>query len=76
MNYVEHDFRFAIGTKENKIIAGPYNAIKTHTEQFLEIVQGDEKPSDIAKKIRGIFKTGTVDECIRMLPSGNCKIKK
>ena len=76
MNYVEHDMQFAIGVKEKRIIAGPYTAVKQNAEQFLEIIQGDEKPSDIAKKVRGIFKTGTVDEIIRMLPSGNCKIKK
>lgn len=76
VNYVEHDMRFAIGVKEERIIAGPYTAVKKHAEQMLEIAQGDEKPSDIAKKARGILKAGTIDEIIRMLPSGNCKIVK
>jgi predicted ribosome quality control (RQC) complex YloA/Tae2 family protein len=76
VNNVEHDFCFAIGVKEHKIIAGPYNAIKEHAEKFVEIVQGDEKPSDIAKTLKALFKTTSTDEIIRMLPSGNCKIRK
>ncbi len=76
VHYIEHDMRFAIGIKNGKIIAGPYQAIKKHAERILEVVQGDEKPSDIAKKVRGIFKAGTVDDIIRLLPSGNCKIVK
>ena len=76
MHYVDHDMRFALGVKEGRIIAGPYAAIKAHAEHFVEIVQGDQKPSDLAKTLRNQFKAGTIDEIIRMLPAGNVKIKK
>ncbi len=76
MQYVGHDMCFAIGVEQGKIIAGPYSAIKQHAEQYVEIIQGDEKPSDLAKQVKGILKAGTFDEIIRMLPSGNCKVKK
>lgn len=75
MHYVAYDMRFALGIKGGKIIGGPYNAIAA-AEKFLEIVPGEEKPSDVAKEIRKIFGVGTLDEIIRMLPSGGCKIKK
>lgn len=77
MHYVEHDMRFAVGIDtEGRIIGGPYLAVKAHTEKMLEIVQGDQKPSDLAKQIKVLLKAGTPDEIIRALPSGNCKIKK
>ena len=75
-HYVEHDMRFAIGVKEGRIIGGPLLAIKAHAEHLLEIVQGEQKPSDLAKQVRAILKAGSLDEIIRMLPAGNGKIKK
>ena len=77
MHYVEHDMRFALGVdRDGRIIGGPYLAVKGHTEKIIEIGQGEDKPSDIAKQVRVLLKAGTPDEIIRMLPSGNCKIKK
>ena len=76
MHYVDHDMRFAFGVQQGRIIAGPYAAIKAHAEHFVEIVQGEQKPSDLAKTLRSQFKAGTIDEIIRMLPAGNVKIKK
>ncbi len=76
MHYVDHDLRFAIGVKEGKIISGPYGAVAKHAEKFVEIVQGNEKPSVLAKKLQARFKAGTIDEIIRMLPAGNGKLKE
>lgn len=76
MHYVEHDMRFAIGIKEGKIISGPYAAVAKHAEKFVEIVQGNEKPSNLAKKLKSRFQIGTIDEIIRMLPAGNGRIKE
>ncbi len=76
-HYVEHDMRFAIGVDaEGFIIGGPYIAVKAHAEKILEIVQGDQKPSDLAKQIKALLKAESLDEIIRMLPAGNGKIKK
>ncbi len=76
VTYVPYDMRFAIGVKEGKIIGGPHDAIKVHAERMIEIVQGDQKPSDIAKQVKALLKIGTIDEIIRMLPCGNCKTKR
>lgn len=77
MNYIGYeDMRFAIGAKEGKIIGGPYTAIAANADKLLEIVPGEEKPSDVAKAIRKMLGVGSLDEIIRMLPSGGCKINK
>ncbi|MBI5072695.1 DUF814 domain-containing protein [Candidatus Woesearchaeota archaeon] len=75
MHYIEHDMRFAVGVdREGRIIGGPYLAVQAHSEKIIEITQGDQKPSDLAKQLRALLKAGTPDEFIRVLPSGNCKI--
>lgn len=76
VNYIEYEMRFAIGIKGSRIIAGPYSAITKDAEKFAEIVQGEQKPSDAARQIRSFLNAGTIDEIIRMLPSGNCRVKK
>ena len=62
--------------KDGKLIAGPVAAIKKHAEDYVIIVQGKDKPSDIAKKLKKKFGSGTLDDIIRLLPSGGCEIKK
>jgi predicted ribosome quality control (RQC) complex YloA/Tae2 family protein len=73
---VEHDMRFAIGVKAGRIIAGPLKTVEEHALTFVEVIQGDEKPSALAKKLKNLFGSGDLDEIIRMLPAGNGKIKK
>ena len=65
----------AIGLLNNQIIAGPESAIKPKTEEYLLIIPGDEKKSDIAKKIATKLKTKEIDEIISFLPAGGFKIK-
>jgi len=75
-NYTRNKVNLAIGmTKTNEIMAGPVEAIKTHCEKFVEIIQGREKPSTIAKFIQKKV-GGDLDDLIRALPGGTCKIKK
>ena len=74
--YIENKMKIAIGNKDNQIIGGPIDAIKKQTNQFVEIIQGENKASDIAKKIRKQFGFGDLDEIIRFLPSGGLEIKK
>jgi predicted ribosome quality control (RQC) complex YloA/Tae2 family protein len=61
-----------------QIMVGPVSAIKKQCEEknlkYLEIIQGEDKLSDVAKKIQKII-GGELDEIIRYLPS-ECKIKK
>ena len=65
----------AIGLKDGMIIGGPIDSIKAQTDNFIEIIQGNEKASDTAKKINKKLKGGEMDEIIRMLPAGGCKLK-
>ena len=75
--YAENAVNLAIGTMEDgRIMAGPLQAVRKHCASFVEVVQGDGKPSDIAKTIQHKLKAGTIDEIIRALPSGGLRIKK
>ncbi|MFH1916261.1 MAG: NFACT RNA binding domain-containing protein [Nanoarchaeota archaeon] len=74
----EHMFAnitFAIGLFEGKVMGGPTSAISIHCKDIVEIEQGDEKLSDIAKKIKAKI-GGELDEIIRAMPSGGCRLKR
>jgi hypothetical protein len=59
-------------------MTGPTSAIKKQCEdkdlRFVEIIQGEDKLSDVAKKVQKII-GGDLDEIIRNLPP-ECTIKK
>lgn len=61
-----------------KIMTGPVSAVKRQCEdkglRYVELMQGQDKLSDVAKKIQKII-GGELDEIIRNLPS-ECSIKK
>ncbi|MBS3148009.1 DUF814 domain-containing protein [Candidatus Woesearchaeota archaeon] len=64
----------AVGKLDNgKIMCGPQNAIKTNCKEFSLIAEGKDKPSDCAKKIAKHLKAD-VDDVLRVLPAGTCKI--
>lgn len=68
----------AITNYKGKIMSGPVSAIKHHAlknkSDFIELIQGNDKPSDVGKKIQRII-GGDLDEIIRALPP-ECAIKK
>jgi hypothetical protein len=66
---------FAIGVFEGKPMGGPPSAVAANCPSAIGIVQGDEKPAVIAKKIRHVL-SGDLDDIIRVLPSGNLALKK
>ena len=77
-NYINPVMKIAVGIKDNQLISGPAAAIQAQTKEFLILLQGKEKPSDIAKLIKKKFgKTlvATHDDIIRMLPAGGCKVE-
>ena len=59
---------------DGRIMGGPVSAVKKHCKRFVELMQGDEKTSDVAKKIQKAV-GGELDDIIRVLPQ-SCKIKK
>lgn len=74
-NYLKPRLNLAIGIYGEKIMAGPISAIKKHCKEYVEILQGNEKTSTIAKQIQKIM-GGDLDEIVRAIPAGGCKIKK
>ncbi|MBI5393446.1 DUF814 domain-containing protein [Candidatus Woesearchaeota archaeon] len=78
-NYINPVMKLAIGLKDNQLISGPAAAIQAQTKDVLILLQGKEKPSDIAKLIKKKFGkelAATYDDIIRMLPAGGCKVEK
>jgi predicted ribosome quality control (RQC) complex YloA/Tae2 family protein len=74
-NYIRNKINLAVGmTKENKVMGGPLEAIEAHCDRFVEIKQGREKASSVAKYIQKKI-GGTIDEIIAVLPSGGCAVK-
>ena len=75
-NYISNKINLAVGmTKSQQVMAGPLDAVKANCEKYTVLVQGDEKPSAVAKYIQHKI-GGTIDEIIRALPSGGFKARK
>ena len=68
------DMSYAVGVWDDKIMGGPLGAVKKHCKDFVEIIQGDEKLSDVAKQIQKKLGRG-LDDIIRVLPA-NCRLKR
>jgi predicted ribosome quality control (RQC) complex YloA/Tae2 family protein len=75
-NYIDNKINCAVGsTKEGAIMAGPVEAVKKHCKKYVELQQGNEKTSKIAKQIQHKI-GGDLDEIIRAMPTGGVKVKK
>lgn len=75
--YYNPTLEIAIGILDDgRIMSGPLPAVKKHCKKYAVIKQGDERPSDIAKKLIHLFGAGTADEIISALPSGEIRIAK
>ncbi|PLW79347.1 hypothetical protein C0585_08020 [Candidatus Woesearchaeota archaeon] len=73
-NYVDPTMNYAVCVHEGFAMGGPVKAVKKHSN-YVELIQGDEKTSDTAKKLKKLLDYDDVDDLIRALPIG-CKIKK
>ena len=74
--YINNKINLAVGINKNQqIMAGPIDAIKTNCEKYVVLIQGDEKASAVAKYIQHKI-GGAIDEIIRALPAGMFRIKK
>ena len=74
--YVDNRINCAVGVMDDgAVMAGPLDAVKKHCKKFVVLEQGDEKPSSVAKKIQKKI-GGEIDDIIRVMPSGNVKVKK
>lgn len=73
--YVDNQTNLSIGMYDERLMAGPLESIKAHCNKYVVLLQGDEKPSSIAKKIKKNL-GGELDEIIRVLPPGTFKVKE
>jgi predicted ribosome quality control (RQC) complex YloA/Tae2 family protein len=65
---------YGVGICNNKIMGAPLSAIKKHCDKLVEIEQGDEKLSDVAKQIKKSI-GGELDDIIRTLPA-SCRLRR
>ena len=56
-----------IGDKEIEVVGGPVSAIANQTDAFVEIVPGDQKSAQIAKKLRHLISTKVSDDMKRSI---------
>ncbi|HIH31786.1 TPA: DUF814 domain-containing protein [Candidatus Woesearchaeota archaeon] len=74
-NYLNVAINIGLCIYNDRVISGPIQAIKKLNNTFVEIIQGNDKLSDVAKRIRKILNTKIgFDEIIRALPP-QCTIK-
>jgi predicted ribosome quality control (RQC) complex YloA/Tae2 family protein len=74
-NYITASLDVAIGmTDKGLIMAGPQSAVKKNCAKFVILELGKEKVSKVAQYIQKKI-GGTIDDIIRVLPSGGVKAK-
>ena len=59
-----------------QVIGGPEAAVKAKTDKYVLVVQGGEKKSSLARKVRSRLGGGDLDEITKFLPAGGGEIKK
>ena len=74
-NFLSPALKLAIGNVDGRIEAGSLSSIKKRASKYLEIVQGNEKASSMAKTIQKHI-GGDLDEIIRVIPAGGSRIVK
>jgi predicted ribosome quality control (RQC) complex YloA/Tae2 family protein len=71
-NYVSNIYmEVALGIVNGKLIAAPFDSLYGKTENILVVVQGDKRPSDVAKIISAKLNYLDLDDIISKLPAGN-----
>ena len=75
-NYLHPNLEFAIGVFEDKIMGGPIKSVKSNCKHYFEIMPGEDKSSEVAKKIAKKLDYDDLDEIIRTIPPGGCKLGK
>jgi predicted ribosome quality control (RQC) complex YloA/Tae2 family protein len=78
-NFVNIKAEVAVGiASDGRLMGGPDAAVSKNCEKFVKILQGDNKPSDAAKKIVKLLGLSStcLDEIIRVLPPGEVKVVK
>jgi len=75
-NYLPSRISIAVGIMEDsRVMGGPLSAVKKHCSRHVEVVQGNERTAEIAKRIRAKLGDADLDEIIKVIPAGGAKIK-
>ncbi|MBN2368080.1 DUF814 domain-containing protein [Candidatus Woesearchaeota archaeon] len=75
-NLLTVELRLFLGKMEdNKIMAGPESAVKKHCKKAIQLIQGKEKTSAIAKKVRAFLEADDLDDIVKVIPVGS-KLKE
>src|SRR3989338_45194 len=75
-NYLHPKLEYAIGLVDRQIIGGAPAAVQQQTKSFIVVVQGKEKKSDLAKRIKHKLGNGDLDDIIAFLPAGGGEMKR
>ena len=57
--------------QDGKVMSGPENAVKKHCSAAIEIMQGNQKLSEIAKKVKHLLDADDLDDIVKVLPVGS-----
>jgi len=71
------ELRLAVGVDgQSRIVCGPKSAVGSHCKEFVTIMPGNLKSSDMAKAIqKKLGLQARLDDIIRRLPSGGCRFE-
>lgn len=74
--YFKPILQLAVGIKEDgEIIGGPLTTVQKYAKSYFMVDQGEDKTTDAAKKIQKHL-GGGVDDIVKFLPAGGCKVVK
>ncbi|MBN2127183.1 MAG: DUF814 domain-containing protein [Candidatus Diapherotrites archaeon] len=72
--------KFALGFNGEELIAGFFDSVKAQCSDLIEVVQGDKKKGEVARKIFFFFKKKgfefELDEIVSLLPSGGVDVNE
>ncbi len=75
--YVRNKMEIAISVDEDgRVNCGALETVSSRSKKYAILIQGDEKASDCAKKLKHFFKDGLLDEFVKVIPAGGVKIKQ
>jgi predicted ribosome quality control (RQC) complex YloA/Tae2 family protein len=74
-NFINPDIKFAVGEYNKTAMGGPLSSIKHNCKNYVEVIQGKDKANSTAKQIKKEI-NATLDDIIRVLPTGGYSIKK